>query len=216
MWLKWMPWRYVVSKVARARGFLDPIPLLAHLHRFAQPSEIAEPLELLRAGVVFHARGLMNSRVIQHNLDWVWPYWVERQFDPHDESFVPRAFSITHVNLTHRNWTAVGVPDHDALPIVDPRGLLTPFWDSWSLDTWLAAEHGAMLLPSRLGSVEQSLDMADGLAVVTRSHAEGLELESRVEVETVEQAAICRQRIVAESARRGWLIVALRPTTPRA
>jgi len=32
---------------------------------------VAEPIELLRAGVVFHARGLINARVIQHNLDWV-------------------------------------------------------------------------------------------------------------------------------------------------
>jgi hypothetical protein len=71
---------------------------------------VSEPIELLRAGVVFHARGLINSRVIQHNLDWVWPYWIERQFDPNDVSFIPRAFSITHINLTHRNWTAIGYP----------------------------------------------------------------------------------------------------------
>ena len=107
-WLKWLPWRFFIRRLARAHGFLDPIALLARLHRFAQPSEVGEPVELLRAGVVFHARGLINSRVIQHNLDWVWPYWIERQFDPEDDAFVPRAFSITHVNLSHRNWTAIG------------------------------------------------------------------------------------------------------------
>ncbi len=125
-WMKWLPWRFVIRRIARAQGFLDPIALLARLHSFAQPSEVGEPIELLRAGVVFHARGLINSRVIQHNLDWVWPYWIERQFDPRDPSFVPRAFSITHINLTHRNWTAIGHPDCEELPIVDPRGLLTP------------------------------------------------------------------------------------------
>ena len=81
-WMKWLPWRFVIRRIARAQGFLDPIALLARLHSFAQPSEVGEPIELLRAGVVFHARGLINSRVIQHNLDWVWPYWIERQFDP--------------------------------------------------------------------------------------------------------------------------------------
>ena len=110
MWLRWLPWRYIVRRVARARGFIDPLSVLSRLHQFAEPAEVAAPLELLRAGVVFHARGLMNTAAIQHNLDWVWPYWVERQFDPLDESFIPRAFSITHVNLTHRNWTAVGWP----------------------------------------------------------------------------------------------------------
>jgi hypothetical protein len=88
MWLKWLPWKFIVSRAAKKHGFLDPLSVLAHLRNFAQPSEVAEPLELLRAGMVFHARGLINSRVIQHNLDWVWPYWVVRQFDPGDDSFM--------------------------------------------------------------------------------------------------------------------------------
>ena len=49
------------------------------LRSFAQPSEVAEPIELLRAGALFHARGLVNTKAIQHNLDLVWPYWVERR-----------------------------------------------------------------------------------------------------------------------------------------
>ena len=157
MWLKWMPWRWTVSRLARARGFIDPMTVLSRLHHFAQPSEVTEPIELLRAGLIFHASGLINTRAIQHNLDWVWPYWVERQFDPHDVSFVPRAFSITHVNLTHRNWTAVGQPDCDWLPIVDPRGLLTPLYDRWSVDAWIIPEdrHAERLLPSRARQAEQ-------------------------------------------------------------
>jgi len=150
IWLNWLPWRYVLRRAAKAHGFLDPLALMARLQRFAQPSEVAEPIELLRAGVVFHARGLINSRVVQHNLDWVWPYWIERQFDPKDEAFVPRGFSITHINLTHRNWTAVGLPDVGEFPIVDPRGLLTPWLDKWSLDGWVISGDGRRrLLPSR-------------------------------------------------------------------
>jgi hypothetical protein len=84
MWWKWLPWRFVIRQAAQAHGFLDPIVLLDRFNRFAQPSEVREPIELLRAGVVLHARGRINSRVIQHNLDWVWPPWVERQFDPRD------------------------------------------------------------------------------------------------------------------------------------
>ena len=99
----------MVSRLAKSKGFLDPLTLYARLQQFAQPSEVAEPVELLRAGAVFHARGLINSRVLQHNLDWVWPYWVERQFDPSDTAFLPRAFSLTHINLTNRSWTAVGL-----------------------------------------------------------------------------------------------------------
>ena len=93
MWHKWFPLRYIISKAAQSKGFMDPIEFLARLRSLTQPSEVGEPIELLRAGVIFHARGVINSKVIQHNLDWIWPYWVERQFDPKDESFIPRALA---------------------------------------------------------------------------------------------------------------------------
>jgi hypothetical protein len=216
MWLRWLPWRYVVRRIARARGFIDPIAVWSRLHQFAQPSEVAAPLELLRAGVVFHARGLMNTAVIQHNLDWVWPYWVERQFDPHDVAFIPRAFSITHVNLTHRNWTAVGWPDCERMPIVDPRGLLTPFWDGWSLDTWIVAGDERALIPSRLDQVAQRLDWAEPghLAVETCSDHAGLRMRTRAEVVVVEDAPLCLQEVVGWSPGPAWLVVALRPYNP--
>ncbi len=215
MWHKWLPWRSIVKGLAKRHGFVDPIALLARLHRFAEPAEVAAPIELLRAGVTFHARGLMNTGAIQHNLDWVWPYWVSEQFDPGSDSFIPRAFSITHVNLTHRNWTAVGVPDCPHYPLVDPRGLVTPFWDGWSLDAWIRAEDGSWLLPSQLRSgVEQRYSMEDGLAVETRVAADGLLIESRVDVVAIDGEWCCRQRIKALGDRPGELIISLRPANP--
>lgn len=214
MWLSWFPWRQVVSRFARSRGLVDPIEVLARLESLAHPVEVKEPLELMRAGIVFHARGLMNSAAIQHNLDWVWPYWVERQYDPKDVSFVPRAFSLTHINLTHRNWTAIGVPDCDMIPIVDPRGLVTPFWDGWSLDAWLVGEDGTHLIPSRHDRVAQSLDLENGVAVVTECADDGMVLACRAEVIVRERAPVCALDLSARSARPGWLAVALRPYNP--
>ncbi|MEJ2475526.1 MAG: hypothetical protein P8Y74_16805 [Desulfobacterales bacterium] len=112
----WLPWKYILRRVAKTGGFVDPVALLAQFNKFAQPSEVAAPVELLRAGMIFHARGLINARTIQGNLDWVWPFWVKKQFDPLDKAFVPRSFALTHVNLTNRNWTAVGMPDCAAYP----------------------------------------------------------------------------------------------------
>ncbi len=212
-WMKWLPWRYLIRRVARARGFLDPMAVLGLLQRFAQPSEVREPVELLRAGVVFHARGLINSRVIQHNLDWVWPYWIERQFDPADDAFVPRAFSITHVNLTHRNWTAIGLPDARELPIIDPRGLLTPFLDGWSLDAAIVTEDGERLLPSRAPEASQRLD-GDGLTVITETRDNNLALKAIASVQEVGGTAVCQWRILAKADRPGWVVVALRPVNP--
>lgn len=211
MKFNWLPWKYLIRAAAHSHGFIDPIRLLSQLSKFSQPSEVAEPIELLRAGVIFHARGLINSRVIQHNLDWVWPYWIERQFDPSDISFIPRAFSLTHVNLTHRNWTAVGIPGYGELPLVDPRGLLTPFIDKWSLDTWILKDSGEMLLPSRMRSASQRYDFSAGLKVVTNFHENGVKLATEVEATLSNDLPVCQFDIHAEADSSGWLIISLRP-----
>lgn len=213
-WFKWLPWRYVVRYAAQKHGFIDPVALLAKLHNFAQPSEVGEPIELLRAGVVFHARGLINSRVIQHNLDWVWPYWTERQFDPRDKSFIPRAFSITHINLTHRNWTAIGYPDCPELPIVDPRGLLTPFLDSWSLDGWIMPEQGECLLPSRATNSRQQLQVAGDVSVITTTEQQGMTLQNHASVQLENGRPVVKLKLRAKSDKPGYLVLALRPQNP--
>ena len=214
MWLKWFPWRFVVRRVAKAHGFLDPIALLARLRRFSQPSEVHEPIELLRAGVVLHARGLVNSRAIQHNMDWVWPYWIERQFDPKDNAFIPRAFSITHINLTHRNWTAIGLPNYPEFPIVDPGGLLTPFFDGWSLDAWIMTEGSHFLLPSRSRYSEQRLDIDSGLIVTTETHHGDISLVTHAEVQLESDTPTCLMKLEARAGNKAWAIVALRPYNP--
>jgi hypothetical protein len=216
MWLKELLWKYVIRRAARKYGFLDPFSLLAQIRRFAPPSEVSEPIELIRAGVLFHARGLINRQAIQHNLDWIWPFWVEQQFNPHSESFLPRSFSITHVNLTHRNWTAVGVPGCDAFPIVDPRGLITPFWDGWSLDGWIISENSKPFVPSRLASVRQELlcDITDPLIVRTVSQQDQQSCEALVCVESVDDQPVCRIHYQITVERPAWFVVALRPYNP--
>ncbi len=210
----WFPWRFIVKKLARKHGFLDPLSILAQMQRFAQPSEVGEPVELLRAGWIFHARGLMNVRAIQHNLDWIWPYWVTRQFDPSDESFIPRAFSFSHVNLTHRNWTAVGLPDCPVLPVVDPRGLVTAFYDSWSLDFWIADENGLALVPSKQKEARQELVLEPGVKVATRVSEGDFSLETEVDLVWEENEPVCRVRVRGVAPEGKWLAVAVRPYNP--
>ena len=203
----------MIRRAARAYGVIDPLTLLARLRRFSEPSEVGEPLELIRAGIAFHARGLINTRAIQHNLDWVWPYWVERQFNPEDPSFIPRAFSITHVNLTQRNWTAVGRPDRALYPIVDPRGLVTPLFDGWSLDVWLLPKHGPPLLPSRLHRVDQALELEPDMGVTTVCRDGESRLETRVALGG-SRPGLLELTARGSSPDGGWLVLALRPYNP--
>ena len=211
---RWLPWNYLVKFAARRYGIMDPLTLMARLRRFSQPSEVQEPIELLRAGILFHARGLVNTRAIQHNLDWVWPFWVEKQFDPKDPSFIPRAFSFSHVNLTHRNWTAVGCPGSASYPIVDPRGLVTPFYDGWSLDAWLLTADGRQLFPSRQAEVEQQWRLDDHLTTATRCRWEDLEVYGEVRQECHEGELQLVWQLRGQGPPGSLLIVSLRPYNP--
>ncbi len=211
---KFLPWKYLMKMAARRYGIIDPLSIAARIRRFAQPSEVQEPIELLRAGIVFHARGLLNTKAIQHNLDWVWPYWVERQFNPRDRSFIPRAFSFSHINLTHRNWTAIGLPDIPIYPLVDPRGLVTPIIDGWSVDCWFMNDEGALLCPSRTRSVEQKLVDDHGRRIITRCSSAMAELTIEAAVEMVSETPLLKVSARADAAVGGWLVFALRPYNP--
>jgi len=208
------PWKYFLRLAARRYDFLDPITFLARLRSFAQPSEAQEPIELLRAGMVFHARGLLNTKAIQHNLDWVWPYWIVRQFNPADPSFIPRAFSFSHVNLTHRNWTAVGRPDMPLYPIVDPCGLVTPLYDGWSIDCWFYGSNGETLFPSRQDKVSQRLIDDTNRRVVTACGPPAYRLQTTVYMDGGREGSELTIEARVDTLQEGWLIVALRPFNP--
>jgi len=214
MFNKLFPWRLLLKLAAKRFDILDPLSVAARIRSFAQPSEVQEPIELLRAGIIFHARGLLNTKAIQHNLDWVWPYWVERQFNPQDRSFIPRAFSFSHINLTHRNWTAVGLPDLPLYPIVDPRGLLTPLYDGWSIDCWFYDDRGDVLCPSRLKNGQQWLIDDTSRRIVTEVGDAAVLLRTEVEMQAKSGKAVVTLTAGIDSARDGWLVFALRPYNP--
>ncbi|MCX5699096.1 MAG: GtrA family protein [Candidatus Omnitrophica bacterium] len=221
VWWKWLPLRFVVRAVARRQGFLDPIKIISQMQNFAQPSEVAAPMELLRSGVVMHARGLINSLAIQHNLDWIWPYWVECQYNPANDAFIPRSFSLTQINLTHRNWTALGIPDCTEFPLVDPRGLVTPYYNSWSIDFWIVPEEGEPLIPSRLPagqagspSVSQKIVMNDNLCVITEFQFAQLKLQLAVQVIGSVGVPVCQVKITGSAGVKARLVVSLRPYNP--
>ncbi|MFO7728094.1 MAG: hypothetical protein R6X11_07170 [Desulfonatronovibrio sp.] len=209
----WLPWKFLVKRAAKVYGIIDPLNFMARFRQFAQPSEVQEPIELLRAGIIFHARGLIN-KAIQHNLDWVWPYWVERQFNPVDISFVPRAFSFSHINLTHRNWTAVGHPELPLYPLVDPRGMVTPLYDGWSLDLWLMTGNEDLILPSRNSETTQEWILSPNLAVKTITSRNKASLESLVSMDIINNEPVLNIEARAACPEGGWLIVALRPYNP--
>ena len=128
------------------------------------------PTELIPLNIIQLARGLLNFTVLQTLQEWVFPFWAERQYDPADPAFIPRSHLGLSINVSHRNWTAVGSTECTVEPVVDPRGLVTPFRNGWSIDTWLRTGDEC-LFPSRAGKVAQSL--REGLPVLDTTFALG-------------------------------------------
>lgn len=214
MLLRLIPWKFILRRVSHANGFIDPIAVLSSFNRFARPAQYVAPTELLRAGAQLHARGLLNSQAIQHNLDWLWPFWVQEQFNARSESFVPRAFSISHINLTHRNWTAVGLPDSPELAVVDPSGMVMPFHDGWSLDFWIVDPEGVDIIPAGTSESNQHIQHDPVLAVETQTVRGGGALVVHATVDRREGIPVCRISARGMAKHKAWLTVSLRPANP--
>ncbi|HET9442031.1 MAG TPA: hypothetical protein VFO65_01840 [Acidimicrobiales bacterium] len=144
----------------RAMGRLritdDIVGHLTTFQRLGETVEVELPTELLPVGARTVFRAVRTRAATQLAAGWIWPYWLERQLDPRSPAFVARGHLPVLTNVTSRNWTAVGTVASDQKAIVDPRGLLTPWFDGWSLDWWIGADD-RWHVPSRDAAVRQSL-----------------------------------------------------------
>jgi hypothetical protein len=202
--------------MGRMRISDDVVRHLSTFQRLGEDVEIELPSELVPVGARTVFRALRTRAAAQIGPDWVWPFWLERQLDPTSPAFVPRGHLPFLTNMTHRNWTAVGNLDSPWEAIVDPRGLVTPWFDGWSLDWWIGAED-RWHLPSREVAVRQRLvgaspvvetamsipsgDAVQRVYAVRRSSADGGGELIVVEIENMSKAPVA-------------LALAVRPYTP--
>jgi hypothetical protein len=151
-------WRAFLLRrlLARFRIGDDVVRHLSTFQRLGERLESRPPHEMIPVGLRTVLRAVRTRGAAQIRPDWVWPYWLERQLDPKSEAFIPKGHLPFVTNLTHRNWTAVGPLDSEWEAIVDPRGLVTPWFDGWSLDWWVRDGSG-WRLPSRDPSLTQRL-----------------------------------------------------------
>jgi hypothetical protein len=164
--------------MGRLRITDDVVRHLTTFQRLGETVEVELPGELMPIGARTVFRALRTRGATQIGPDWVWPYWLERQLDPGSPAFVPRGHLPFLTNMTHRNWTAVGNLDSPWEAIVDPRGLVTPWFDGWSLDWWVGADD-RWHLPSREVAVRQRL-VADTPVVETAMRVPGGDVIERV------------------------------------
>ena len=134
----------------------DIVRHLSTFQRLGETVEVELPGELLPVGARTVFRAVRTRAAAQLGVDWVWPYWLERQLDPTSPAFTPRGHLPVLTNVTSRNWTMVGSIGSTREAIVDPRGLVTPWFDGWSLDWWIGADD-RWHFPSRETGVRQRL-----------------------------------------------------------
>ncbi len=154
--------------LAKHVGQPNPIESLERINEIGHSLVSIAPMELLKAGLKMHARGILNNHIIQQNPDWIWPYWIEEQFNPDSLSFIPRPFAFSQINVVNRNWTAIGFKDKGDILVLDPRGLAMPYTDSWSVDVWFFGEDGNDIIPSRCSTAEQLASFEGNGEISTR------------------------------------------------
>jgi len=202
--------------MGRLRITDDVVRHLTTFQRLGEEADVEVPSELVPVGARTVFRALRTRAATPIGPDWVWPFWLERQLDPLSPAFVPRGHLPFLTNMTQRNWTAVGNLDSPCEAIVDPRGLVTPWFDGWSLDWWIGADD-RWHLPSREVAVRQRLvgaspvvetamsipsgDAVQRVYAMQRSSTEGGGELLVVEVENMSKAPVA-------------LALAVRPYTP--
>ena len=149
------PWRalrtWLLRRVmGRLRITDDIVRHLSTFQRLGEDAEVEVPDRAACRSAPAPCSGALRTRAAaQVGADWVWPYWLERQLDPASPAFVPaRPPAVPHQPHAPQldRWSATSTRPWEA--IVDPRGLVTPWVDGWSLDWWIGADD-RWHLPSR-------------------------------------------------------------------
>ncbi len=141
--------RKVLGKIAGWFGIHPSVgTMLSGGFRLANPDSAAMPVENLHFASRIIASGMWNYCFFQFYRHFAGPYWVERQYNPRDPSFIPRAIQPLSVNITHRTWMGFRGPDASHFSIMDPAGAVSPVTGYYSLEFALR-ENDKLLLPGR-------------------------------------------------------------------
>jgi len=209
--------RLVAARLHIPRDALDYFFASAHIGRGAETA-LPFPAELIPIGARLVLRGWHNNDFFPTNRDWILPYWAERQFDPRDPAFLPRGFNLYTINYTHRDWTMIGNPRRAREALVDPRGLVTPWFDGWSLDVWVRVDD-QLFAPSRLADSDIAQSLEENLPIVVttfrandvRVRCKAFAIEQDAREFVVEQVTL---ENTARAPRPVSLYLAIRPFNP--
>lgn len=208
--------KFIAARFHVPPDALDYFFASQHIGRGAATA-LPYPAELIPIGARLVSRGWLNHKFFPSHRDWILPYWAEQQFDPRNRAFIPSGFDLFTINYTHRDWTMIGNLRRAREAIVDPRGLVTPWFDGWSLDVWVEID-GKLFAPSCLPDADVEQSLHENLPIVVTKYRAGdvkVELEAFA-AESNERAWVVENIAITNSsaAKRVTVYLAFRPFNP--
>lgn len=107
-------------------------------------------------------KGIGNFTLFQRFSAYRWPLWLVSASQPESPSFDPIT-SITLLNSNYRNWMTFSNLLSSCSLSIDPAGMISPSYDRWSLEVWLADEKNLFRPQSQRENVRQKRDMASSI-----------------------------------------------------
>ncbi len=174
------------------------------------------PTELLALAADMWS-GFVYTPFAEQQMDgWVMPYWLRRQRTPSSTSFVPHGHFWLECNMTHRNWTGIGLCGYPNEATVDERGLVTPWPFAPSIDVWVKVGD-TLVCPSEIEKVDQQL--VEGFPIVRTTYdALGIQVALTSFVAPVDTVpfvlSLCESTCPGGGASAASLVISLRPCNP--
>lgn len=158
----------VIQWVLKATNKRWLLPYVRSIEWIGKPTGMMGSSALLDQALWVLFSGANNMLAVHTNRNWVWPLWIEEQWQPRSSAFIPTGAGLLGANLSRRNWTSLG---HSASPLecmVDPVGMITVEPHSWSLLPYLKSNGVLQAPPYLQDKVNQSL--SDDILPVVETH----------------------------------------------
>ncbi|MFN3603313.1 MAG: hypothetical protein ACK4UJ_01250 [Leptonema sp. (in: bacteria)] len=142
----------------------DVLKLIRGSFKLTNPNKAEFPSENLPLASRVIASGMWNYCFFQFYRNFVGPFWVEKQYNPKDNSFIPRATSMLSLNLTHRNWFGFRSPSGSIFSLIDPAGAFTPIIGYYSVELAFRKKN-QIFFPNR-SEVKTKMELEENLPII--------------------------------------------------
>jgi hypothetical protein len=151
MILKAIQW---ALKITNKRWLL---PYVRSIEWIGKPAGVIGSSALMDQALWVLFSGANNMLAVHTNRNWVWPLWIEEQWQPRSTAFIPTGAGLLGANLSRRNWTSLGHSESTQECMVDPVGMITVQPHSWSLLPYVRIQGLLQAPPYMHNQAQQSL-----------------------------------------------------------